>query len=136
MNWKHNKITDYLSKNINNKDWGKWTYTAKGANETAPWPNPPTESEMIRDALSRTEDEGFFGDMVAWLKKDAPRRLKSVLRDLCSPMGTISYERLCASLYNVGFRASERLERRMTLGPSNEWIRKYFEDFPPASQRP
>lgn len=119
----------------NNKDknWGKWTYTAKGSDKAVPWPKPPTDEEMIADILPRTEDEDFFGDMVAWLRRDAPRKLNITLVGLCAPMhtGPVSYERLCEALYQVGFRASEILERRMTLGPSNEWVRKYLEDFPP-----
>lgn len=131
VSWTYNNTNDYFSKNI-------WTYTAKGANETVPWPKPRTESEMVRDVLSRAEDGDFFGDMVTWLEKDAPRKLKSALRDLSAPMhtGEVSYERLCEVLYKIGFRASEVLVRRMTLGPSNEWVRKYFQDFPPASQKP
>lgn len=42
----------------------------------------------------------------------------------------MSYERLCETVHSMGFRASDVLERRMILGPSNKWVRKYFEDFP------
>lgn len=115
------------------KNWGKWTYTAKGSDKAQPWPKPPTDEEMIADILSRTEDEGFFSDMVAWLRMDAPKKLRWTLQELNPPMhtGPVAYERLCEVLYQVGFRASEMLERRMALGPTNAWVRKYFEDFPP-----
>lgn len=93
---------------------------------------PPTDEEMIKDILSRAEDGGFFKDMVEWLRRDAPRKLRKALNELRPPMhkGPVAYDRLCEVLYQVGFRASEILERRMILGPSNDWVQRYFEDFP------
>lgn len=130
MNY-NNKIDKWVTNNTD-KNWGKWSYTSKGSKEAKPWPEPPTDEEMIRDILPRVEDEGFFGDLVAWLRMDAPRKLRWTLQELHPPMhtGPISYERLCEVLYQIGFRASEVLERRMMLGPSNQWVRKYLEDFP------
>lgn len=115
------------------KNLSTWTYTAKGSDKVQQWPKPPTDEEMIADVLSRTEDKGFFEDMVAWLRMDAPRKIRKNLQELHPPMhtGPVAYDRLCEVLYQVGFRASEVLERRMALGPSNRWVRQYFEDFPP-----
>ena len=143
MSWKHNKITDYFSRDFKNKDWGKWTYSAQGANKSAPWPSPPTDDSIIDGILNHPdlEDRGFFEDVVDWLRRDAPRKLRGTLNDLY-PRWTkdsfagvdLSYERLCEAVYKVGFRASEVLVRRMTLGQSNKWVRKYFEDFPPTTK--
>lgn len=127
------KMSNWILNNFEkDKNWGKWTYTAKGS-DPQPWPSPPSEEEMIKDILSRVEDEGFFNDMVAWLRSDAPRKLRPTLRELCAPMhtGPVAYDRLCEVLCQIGFRASEMLEKRMALGPTNVWVRKYFEEFPP-----
>lgn len=90
---------------------------------------PATEEEMIKDILSRTDERGFFEDMVDWLRRDAPRRLQKALKELHA--GSVAYDRLCEVLYHTWFRTTERLERRMMLGPANEWVQKYFKDFPP-----
>lgn len=94
-----------------------------------------TNELMIEDILNRTEDKGFFNEMVEWLKKEAPKRLPFMLRELCLPMhpGSVSYDRLCEVLYQIGFRTSELIERRMILGPSNKWVAQYFIDFPIGS---
>lgn len=99
------------------------------------FPPPATNESMIDDIMNRTEDKGFFKDMVEWLKKDAPKRLSGMLKELVSPMhtGTVAYDRLCEVLYQIGFKTSEPIERRMILGPSNEWVKKYFADFPLGS---
>jgi len=91
---------------------------------------------MIEDVMSRTEDRGFFRDMVEWLRKDAPKRLRSILGEFVSPMhtGPVAYDRLCEVLCQIGFRTSELIERRMILGPSNRWVVEYFDDFPPGSR--
>lgn len=139
MSQKYNKIdhyyfADWVSKNIKkDANWGKWNYTPKGSTEQQEWPRPPSEEEMMSDILSRVEDEGFFKDMVVWLKNDAPRKLKQALREMCEPMhaGPVAYDRLCEVLYQIGFRANDVLERRMKLGPANDWVRRYFDEFPP-----
>lgn len=129
-----NKIENWVVKNTN-KDSGRWTYTAMGSDEVKPWPKPPTDEEMIKDIVSRVEDEGFFRDMVSWLRDDAPRKLRKTLQELQAPMhvGPVAYDRLCEAIYQLGFRASGVLERRMILGPNNKWVEKYFEDFPARS---
>lgn len=126
---------------FNNQDpnWGKWVYQTKGSGDPTEWPSPPKDEQIIGEILehSSLEDRGFFEDMVAWLRKDAPRKLRGMLQDLfpwttglSKASADLSYERLCEVVYRMGFRASEVLERRMVLGPSNKWVKKYFEDFP------
>lgn len=137
-NWINNIKSDGTNwTKISKKDFGKWVYDA---NTNMPKPAMPTEKEMMEDIMPRVADEGFFMDMVAWLKKDAPKRLGSVLAELYRPphaytqAAAIAYDRLCETLYQVGFRASETLERRMILGPSNKWVVEYFKDFPVGSK--
>lgn len=127
------KLSNWINKNVGDNNWGKWVYNAKGSADPKPWPNPTSDEEMIKDIAIRADDPGFFEEMVEWFRRDAPKRLRSALRDLSYPMhmGPVSYDRLCEVVYQVGFRASEALERRMILGPSNKWVRRYFEDFPP-----
>lgn len=105
------------------------------ASTTYQFPSAPTEDDMIKDILSRTEHHGFFNDMVDWLRKDAPKKLQTILMGLVSPMhtGLVAYERLCEVLYHIGFRTNELIERRMILGPSNRWVADYFNDFPIGS---
>jgi hypothetical protein len=95
-----------------------------------------TEESMMEDILSRTEDQGFFRDLVEWLRRYAPKKLKRTLKELVAPMhtGAVAYERLCEVVYHIGFRTNELLERRMILGPSNRWVVEYFNDFPPGSR--
>ncbi|NBT57628.1 hypothetical protein EBT16_02475 [bacterium] len=95
-----------------------------------------TEDSMMEDILSRTEDQGFLRDLVEWLRSEAPKKLKRTLKELVAPMhtGAVTYERLCEVVYQVGFRTSELIERRMILGPSNNWVAEYFKDFPPGSR--
>lgn len=127
---------------FNNQDpnWGKWVYHSKGSKESGAWPSPPTDDHMIKEILECRDlgERGFFEDLVAWLRKDAPRKLRGMLKNLFpwttglgGSLSDLSYERLCETVYSMGFRASDVLERRMILGPSNKWVRKYFEDFPP-----
>lgn len=118
------------------KNWNKWKYAAtEGVAEVA-----KTEEETIEEVLRHPNlgDRGFFEEMVSWLRRDAPKKLRVVISNLY-PWSTglskanadLSYERLCESVYSMGFRASEMIEKRMILGPSNEWVRKYFADFGP-----
>lgn len=88
----------------------------------------------VEEIARRSQDRGFFHDIVGWLGPNAPKRLKRLLWDL-SLADAVSYERLCKAVVSVEFRASEVIERRMALGPVNEWVRQYFRDFPPAGPR-
>lgn len=137
MKYDHYDETNWAKKNVN---FGKWTYHAKDSDKATPVPSPPTDEQMIEVILEHQylEEKDFFLDMVEWLRNDAPKKLRTMLRELW-PGNTITqratanldYERLCEVIYKMGFRASEILERRMTLGQNNEWVKKYFEDFPP-----
>lgn len=135
MSWTwDNKNKDWMKKSLS----GTWVYEQKGK-DPMPAPKPPTDEEMIESILKcgKLQDEGFFLDMVEWLRKDAPKKLRGVLRELHGYPGVpgldvdLSYERLCELVYDVGFRVSEVLKRRMILGDSNRFVKKYFEDFPP-----
>lgn len=126
--WTYNNF-DY------NKNFGTWVYDALNKNPATP---AQTDKQIIESILEHPnlEDKGFFEDMVAWLRKDAPKKLGSVLNGLYysgTGLGRanadLSYNNLCKMVYSAGFRASEVLERRMILGPTNEWVKKYFEDF-------
>jgi hypothetical protein len=111
-------------------NYGKWV---KGA--THQGSNPYADEAMIEEILPRTEDKGFFKEIVAWLKEWAPKKLRPALFELNGiKRDPILYEWLCKIVYLMNFRASRNLERRMLLGPSNKWVRKYFEDFPPGNQ--
>lgn len=130
----NNKIENWVVKNIKSDNWGGWIYKPQDG-EQIPWPSPPTDDEMIEDIVSRVEDEGFFRDMVSWLRSEAPRKLRKTVQELHAPLhiGPVDYERLCEMVYKLEFRASEVLERRMMLGTNNKWVRKYLEDFPARS---
>lgn len=140
--WTHNPNPVYTWEVKNNWQnttvWPPNTVTATTipgvtvASTSFQFPPPATNESMIDDIMNRTEDKGFFRDMVEWLEKEAPKRLPLMLRELCPPMhtGSVFYDRLCEVLYQIGFRTSEMLERRMILGPANKWVADYFKDFP------
>lgn len=114
---KSNSIT--WGGNVN--DFGKWAIG---------W--EPTEQEMIEKILTGIDDEGFFRDILDWLKKMAPKKVPRFLEELYIPINsglTYSYESLCEIVYKFGFRASEVVERRMILGTNNKWVQDYFKDF-------
>lgn len=100
----------------------------------------PLKDEQIIDEIvhhPNLEDRGFFEDMVSWLRKYAPKHLRGTLEHLfpwtnvsSKSSADLSYERLCWAVYRTGFKASEILERRMILGPTNMWVKMYFKDFP------
>lgn len=124
---------------VKNYEYGKWldqvitVPAGKAAANTikSKYTVPsPTKESMIEDVLSRTDEKGFFGDVIEWLERDAPRKVAITLNDLHYSSGSITYDRLCEAVYDVGFRANERIERRMMLGSANEWVQGYFRDFP------
>lgn len=93
-----------------------------------------TDERMIEDILERTEDKEFFREVVAWLKHDSPKKLRPALQELHGVrQSPIKYEWMCELIYNLNFRASEKLEHMMILGQTNEWVKKYFGDFPPRN---
>jgi hypothetical protein len=112
----------------NSKVYGEW----KNISNKQPFGSLPTNDEMAKSVLSRVEDRGFFDDCLDWLKSHAPRKIRVFLKGLCpsdSP-ARVTYDDLCRAVYNLGFRTSEILERRMILGPANRWVQDYFKDFP------
>lgn len=124
---------------VKNDEYGKWldqtitipsgTINANTIKSQYTVPSATKES-MIENILSKTEEKGFFGDIVEWLKRDAPKKVTATLNDLHYSSEPVTYERLCEAVYDVGFRATERIEQRMMLGPANEWVQGYFRDFP------
>lgn len=143
-----------MSWTYNDNDYNTWPSNIKKENFGHKWihqptntPIPPaTTDEQMIEAISEhqyLEEKDFFLDMVEWLRKDAPKKLRTMLQELWPWPGwgntitqratvNLDYERLCEVVYKMGFRASERLERRMMLGQNNEWVKKYFADFPPG----
>jgi hypothetical protein len=137
--WTINNMNSEYTWEIKSKDykWPTTVATIPGVTVASTYFEPlpsPTEESMIEDIMNRTEDRGFFKDVVDWLDKEAPRRLQSVLKELYSHVGSVTYDLLCEVLYRIGFRTSELIERRMILGPSNNWVAEYFKDFPPGSR--
>jgi hypothetical protein len=113
----------------NEKNWEKWVYNAMGDKE--PVMPALTDDRMIESILNHDiEERGFFQEMVAWLRRCALKKLKVALLSIITKRDR-TYEHLCEVVYKMGFRASDILERRMILGETNEWVRKYFKDFPP-----
>lgn len=118
------------------KEIGDWTvntsYPSSPKIDKSPF---PTEDVMLLDVFSRTEETGFVEDIMSWLRSCAPRKIVTFLKGLCSPhyTGPVSYESLCEAVYQLGFRASELIERRMVLGSGNKWVKLYFEEFPIGS---
>jgi hypothetical protein len=116
------------------KDYSKWTF--EGKKNSSPFGDLPTNEEMTEAILDRVDDEGFFRDCLEWLRKIAPRKIRMFLKRL-SPSPNhrrVTYDDLCDAVHQMGFRASEILERRMILGPTNKSVQEYFDDFPFGEQ--
>lgn len=130
-----NKSTWEWDNTSTSKDFGKWTLITSN-HPPVELPPPPTDEEMIGRILPHMEDKGMFTDIVDWLRKDAPKKLRSALNGLDKHrvLPPVPYEHLCRVVYELGFRANEVVEGRMILGLNNEWVKKYFEDFPPSSR--
>ena len=135
--WTFNNKKDYYCTWINTTksvSYNKWTYEKTGE----PVSPSPTDEQIVEEILQHPdlEDKGFFEEMVAWTRRDAPKKLRGMLSNLypwrtrlSKANADLSYVMLCKVVYMMGFRASETIEKRMILGPSNEWVRRYFEDF-------
>lgn len=95
-----------------------------------PFSSLPTNEQMVLDVISRTDSEGFFRDVLEWLRVAAPRKVRVFLKRLC-PAGRckVTHNDLCEAVCYFGFRANKVIENRMILGPDNEWTRMYFKDF-------
>lgn len=110
----------------------KWVHDQEKIKKTSP--PEPSEQEMIEKILTGIDDEGFFRDILDWLKKMAPKKVPRFLEELYIPINsglTCSYDGLCEIVYKLGFKASETLEHRMILGANNKWVQEYFKDFYP-----
>ena len=135
--WTLNSSDPKYTWEIKSQAFHKWPTTVTTATTipgvtVAATQSSPTKESMMDDIMNRTEDQGFFKDVVDWLSKEAPRILQNTLEQLCYA-GPVTYNRLCEFLYDIGFRTSELIERRMILGPSNKWVVEYFKDFPLGS---
>lgn len=118
---------------IYNKDFGKWTKNTTTTSNILESICPPNE-KMIEEILERAEDKEFFREIVLWLTNNAPKKLRSALQELYGiKRDIILYAWFCKIVYLMNFRANEKLEQHMILGQTNEWVRKYFTDFPPRS---
>lgn len=122
----YNKNTYKPQKGNKNTKWN----IMGGGDKIRPFSALPTNDEMKKSVLSRTNEESFVQDILDWLVEMAPRKIRSFLKRLCSHETKITHVDLCESIYAMGFRASEVLERRMILGEANEWVQLYFKDFP------
>jgi hypothetical protein len=109
------------------KDYASWVKTNSSSYET---PAVMTHEEMISDICDRLDESGFFNDCLNWLSRMAPRKISGFLRSLCVGNNRVTYLVLCKAVYNMGFKASDMVERRMIIGETNDWVRMYFEDFP------
>ena len=125
-----------------NPDNSNWENASKSKDFVEKWTfeNHPSNEEMIKILLPHMEDKGMFEDIVEWLRKDAPKKLRGVLNGLRTERGRavlsgtdrrqVLYEYLCRVVYELDFRVNEVVEGRMILGTNNQWVKKYFEDFP------
>lgn len=118
------------------KDYASWIKTSsswiKNSNKYEEYDVPAimTDKDMMSDISDRLDEPGFFDDCLDWLVEMAPRKISGFLRSLCVGNNRVNHATLCKAVYDMGFRASEVVERRMILGETNEWVRMYFEDFP------
>jgi hypothetical protein len=128
----NNKSTWEWENTSTSKDFGKWTFVSQN-NPPVEVPPPPSNEEMIKSLLPHMEDKGMFEDIVDWLRKDAPKKLRGLLNGLYAQhmiLPPVPYEYLCRVVYELEFRANEVVENRMILGTNNQWVKRYFEDFP------
>lgn len=120
-------VPEWFKKTVSSNNWGEWF---DNSNNTQ---NPLTDEQMVKSILDHEyfEEKGFFQDIVAWLRRNAPKKLWEALLWIY-PLrhAKLTYKHLCELVYRMGFKASEIIERRMILGETNEWVREYFKDFP------
>ena len=118
-----------------NKDYASWIKTSSSwiknnSNKYDEYDVPAvmTDKEMMSDISDRLDEPGFLDDCLGWLAEMAPRKISAFLRSLGK--NRVNHAALCKAVYDMGFRASEVVERRLILGETNDWVRMYFEDFP------
>ena len=122
--WTITSVSDSIN---TNSTWTTDTYFNKFITPTP----PPLEEEMIEKIISNNEDCGFFQDVLNWLRKVAPKKVAFFIRELYLSRSSdlYSYKKMCELVYKLGFRTTDIIEKRMILGPSNEWVKEYFKDF-------
>ena len=96
-----------------------------------------TEDELIAKILDKTDEKEFFKDIVKWICHVlAPTKRRQIIEDIrgwsrtAAATRRLSHSDFCMFIFSSRIRASELLESRMLLGESNEWVKKYFENFP------
>lgn len=92
-----------------------------------------TDDELIAKILEKTDEKGFFKDIVKWMRYIlAPTKRRQIMVDIRGSAHTrrLSHSDFCMFIFSSRIRASKPLENRMLLGESNEWTKKYFENFP------
>lgn len=96
-----------------------------------------TEDELIAKILDKTDEKEFFKDIVKWMRHVlAPTKRRQMIEDIRGWSRTtaatrrLSHSDFCMFIFSSRIRASKPLENRMLLGESNEWAKKYFENFP------
>lgn len=92
-----------------------------------------TEDELIAKILEKTDEKDFFKDIVKWMSHImAPTKRRQIIDDIRGWARTrrLSHSDFCMHIFSSRIRASKPLENRMMLGDSNEWVKKYFENFP------
>lgn len=133
-------MNNYFSKNNDNwtwenKDYASWLKSSswiKNSNKYEEYDMPAvmSDKEIMSDISDRLDEPGFFDDCLNWLADMAPRKIGGFLRFLYVGNNRITHSVLCKAVYNMGFKASDIIERRMILGETNEWVSMYFKDFP------
>lgn len=96
-----------------------------------------TDEELIAKILEKTDEKEFFKDIVKWMCHVlAPTKRRQIIEDIRGWSRTsaatrrLSHSDFCMFIFSSRIRASKPLENRMLLGESNEWTKKYFENFP------
>lgn len=92
-----------------------------------------SDDELIAKILEKTDEKGFFEDMVEWIQYImAPAKRRQIIEDIrgSAYARKLSHSDFCMFIFSSRIRASKSLENRMLLGESNEWAKKYFENFP------
>ena len=90
------------------------------------WERAPID--LAKAIAAESKESSFVKEIVDWLQAYAPAKLTItfVLR-----LRNKNYEQLCELIYGLHFRASLVIEDIMMLGPTNVFVVKYFQDFPP-----
>ena len=83
--------------------------------------------QLIQSTILGAKEQAFVTEIVNWMRHSAPAKLTT---SFVFRLKNINREQLCGMVYGLQFRASEMVENIMLLGPSNDFVRRYFADFP------